>query len=102
MKKLLIAIISLIAGILIGGFGGLTVGGGTMAGIGIATGLSSGICITVKAATDLGLLTDEQVDQVLNKAAENAAGHTEIPEDQKIVGTVDQCNEVIAKLKAAQ
>ena len=57
MGKLAVGIISLLAGLIVGAIGALTVGGGAMAGVGIATGLSSGVCMTVEAAENLGLLT---------------------------------------------
>lgn len=99
MGKVAISIISLIVGIVIGGAGAMTIGGGLMAGIGAATGLSGGICMTIEAAQDLGLMNDEEVDQVLTKATENLSGVSEIPDDQKIVGSAAQCQEVMAKLR---
>ena len=101
MGKITIAIISLVIGIVIGGVGAMTIGGGLM-GIGVATGLSSGICMTIEAAEELGLMNDEQVAQVLTKATENISGVTELPEDQKIVGSAEQCKEVMAKMKQMQ
>ncbi len=63
--KVFIAILVLAVGAIIGGICALSLGGGAMAGIGVATGLSAGICSTVQAAVAEGLLTPEQVDQVL-------------------------------------
>jgi hypothetical protein len=101
MGKVAISIISLVVGVVIGGIGAMTIGGGLI-GIGVGTGLSAGICMTIEAAEELGLMNDEQVDQVLTKAAENISGVTELPEDQKIVGSAEQCKEVMAKLKQQQ
>jgi hypothetical protein len=102
MGKVAISIISLVVGVVIGGVGAMTIGAGLMAGIGVGTGLSAGICMTVEAAEDLGLMNDKQIDQVLIKAVENISGTTEIPEDEKIVGSAAQCQEVMAKLKRKQ
>lgn len=99
MGKTLIAIIFLIIGLAVGAFGALAVGGGAMAGFGIGTGLSAGICVTIDAASDLGVISDEQADQILNRAAENISGMAEIPEDQRAVNSRAACEEVMAKLK---
>ncbi|MCM5570079.1 hypothetical protein M6I34_06130 [Burkholderiaceae bacterium FT117] len=59
---------------------GLLIGGGAMlllapaavgvgAGAGIVTGMKAGACLTVEAAKDAGLITAEQVDQVLRAAS---------------------------------
>ena len=74
MGKLLVGLIGLVVGAVLGAmFGGALIGG-TAAGIGVATGLSAGICSTVAAAQEEGLLTEVQVDQVLTRAATDAAG----------------------------
>ena len=102
MQKVAISIISLLVGAVIGGVGAMTIGGGLMAGIGAGTGFATRICMTIEAAEDLGFMNDEQVDQVLTKATENISGVTELPEDQKILGSAEQCKEVMAKLKQNQ
>lgn len=99
MGKTGIAIISLVVGLGVGGWGGLNLGGGAMMGVGVATGLSSGICATVQAAQEEGLLTAEQVDQVLNRAAQDISGKTELPEGEQIIGSADQCAQFIQKLQ---
>ena len=104
MGKLAVGIISLLVGLIVGAIGALTVGGGAMAGVGIATGLSSGVCMTVEAAENLGLLTDEQVDQVLARAVENLNAAVELPEsgDTKVVGSAAECREFMDRLRAAK
>lgn len=91
MGKTAIAIISLVVGLAVGGWGGLSLGGGAMMGVGVATGLSSGICAAVQAAQEEGLMTAEQVDQVLARAARDISGQTELPEGEQMVGSADQC-----------
>jgi hypothetical protein len=95
-------IITLIIGLVIGGMGGLVFGGGVGAGAGIATGLSAGICSTVTAAEELGIMTAEQVDEVLTKAALDATGQASLTDDQKIVGSKAQCDEFMATLRASK
>lgn len=66
-------------------------------GIGVATGMSAGICSTVKAAQDEGIMSTEQVDVVLRRAASNMG--SQLSESDPIVGSAQQCDEVMAKLK---
>ncbi|WP_193139071.1 MULTISPECIES: hypothetical protein [unclassified Meridianimarinicoccus] len=99
MGKLLIGVIMLVVGLLIGAFVGAPMMIGTAAGVGIATGLGAGICTTVQAAQDEGLLSAEQVDQVLTRASRNL--DTDGSYDGEIVGSAAQCEEVLANLKEA-
>ncbi|WP_413720275.1 hypothetical protein [Silicimonas sp. MF1-12-2] len=99
MGKALIAILGLVVG-LVGGtvFGGSLLGG-TAAGIGIATGLSAGVCSTITAAKDEGLLTDEQIAQVLMRATSEMGGT--VPEGTSLIGSADECAEVMERLRSA-
>jgi len=99
MGKFVIALITLVVGMLIGGFGALTFGGGAMMGVGLGTGLTTGVCMTVQAAEDLGLMTPAQVDQVLTRAAENLAGHVDASDEFKTTDTSAECKEFLAKFK---
>jgi len=92
-----VAVISLAIGFVGGVLGGSILGGGAMAGVGAAAGLETGVCSTVKAAQDLGLLTPEDVDAVLAKAAQNAGA--KISPAQASVGSAEACNEFIAKTR---
>ncbi len=102
MGKVLIAIVFLLIGLVAGGFGAMTIGGGAMAGIGVATGLSAGICSTVKAGQEEGLLTAEQVDQVLNRASRDLTGMAELPEGEEVVGSAAACDRVMQRLMDAK
>ncbi|MFD0978265.1 MULTISPECIES: hypothetical protein [Roseobacteraceae] len=99
-------ILTLLVGIVVGGAGALFFGGGALmgvgAGAGIATGLSAGICSTVTAAEELGIMTAEQVDEVLTKAALDATGQASLTDDQMIVGSIAQCEEVMASLRESK
>lgn len=97
MIKLLIGFV---IGALVGAGAAMTVGNGMMAGIGIATGLSTGICMTVEAAQQMGLMTPEQVDEVLQRAAENLPGGAEATAEAPIAGSAAQCDELLAELRA--
>ena len=101
MSKFLIGVIGLIAGLVIGGFGALTFGGGAMMGVGVGTGLSAGICSTVQAAREEGLLTEEQVDQVLRRAAGDLSGTAGLPEGEEMVGGAAECEAVMTRLREA-
>lgn len=100
MSKTMVGILSLILGLALGWFvsAGMT---GVAAGIGIATGLSSGVCMTVKAAEEEGLLDTAQVDQVLNRAATDLREAANLPEGEPIIGSAAQCDEVLTKLREA-
>jgi hypothetical protein len=98
MGKVLIAVI----GLVIGAFGAMTLSGGAMAGLGAGTGLATGICSTVKAAQDEGIMTAEQVDKVLNRAANNLAAMSGKPVEKEIVGSAAACERVLARLREAQ
>ena len=71
MGKGLLATLTFVVGLIVGGVGGGMMGVGTGAGVGIATGLSAGVCGIANAAQQEGLLTEEQVDQVFNRAISN-------------------------------
>lgn len=101
MSKTVLAILSLIIGLAVGAYGGLSLGGGAMMGIGVATGLSSGICATVQAAQEEGIMTAEQADVVLARAAKDLSSKASIPEGDQMVGTATRCDAFMAKLKNA-
>ncbi len=99
MGKTLFAIIGLVVGLLAGAIFGGSIIGGTAAGVGIATGLSAGICSTVNAAEEEGLLSDEQIAQVLARATADMGGT--VPEDATLVGTRAECETVMQRLRDA-
>lgn len=99
MGKAIIGIVALIVGFV----GGAVLGGGALtgmaAGAGIATGLSAGICATVTAAQEEGLLDDAQIAQVLARAATDMGG--ELPADADLISSREQCADVMERLRAA-
>ncbi|SLN09680.1 hypothetical protein ROJ8625_00053 [Roseivivax jejudonensis] len=101
MGKILIGCVGLCAGAVIGAiFGGAVLGGATT-GIGIATGLSAGICSTVIAAEEEGLLTADEIDQVLNRAAADASEMAGTDTAAPVVGSLDECSQVMDRMRAA-
>ncbi len=101
----------LLAGFVLGGIAAVMLAGpvatGVGAGIGIATGLQAGACLTVEAAKEKGLITAEQVGEVLQAAGRliadtnvqaDSGGPATGPEAPK---TDADCQAVVAKLKAA-
>lgn len=97
--------IILVIGLVIGGLGGALIVaplvGGAAMGAGAGTGLSAGICATVVAAQEEGLLTSDQIDQVLTRAATDLSGKATLPEGQTLVGGAAECEAVMQKLRAA-
>jgi hypothetical protein len=96
MGKVGTAVLALVIGLIAGGIGGTTLAGGAMAGAGAATGLTTGICATVQAAQEIGALTPEQVDQVLNRAAQNLAAKAGAGQSGKVVSSAAACREFMA------
>ena len=96
-------ILGLVIGLLVGGVGGGMLGVGSGAGIGIATGLSAGVCGIANAAQQEGLLTEEQVDQVFNRAVSNLRELTPDSEEngETIVGAASECDGVLQQLREA-
>lgn len=101
MGKVLIGLIGLVVGLVVGAMFGGAVIGGSAAGVGVATGLSAGICSTIQAAQEEGLLTAEQVDQVLNRAAADSAAMAGSETPGAIVGSAAECDGVMDRLRAA-
>lgn len=95
MGKLLIG---LVIGLVIGVGGGFLMLGAGM-GAGASTGLMTGICSVVQAAQDAGVMTPEQVDQVL-AAVPNTLG-SELAEGTEMVGGAADCTAYMEKLRAA-
>jgi hypothetical protein len=101
MGKALIALIALVVGLGVGTIFGGALLGGTAAGVGIATGLSAGICSTVTAAQEEGLLTAEQIDQVLSRATADAAAAAGEDAPGALVGSADECAAVMERLRSS-
>lgn len=101
MGKAMVGLLALVIGLVAGAVGGGSLIGGTAMGIGAGTGLSAGICATVQAAQEEGLMTAEQVDQVLARAAKDLAGADGVPEDVEMVGGAADCVRVMENLKKA-
>ncbi|WP_109464882.1 hypothetical protein [Albibacillus kandeliae] len=91
-------IIGLLIGLIIGGVGGVTLAGGGMMGAGVATGLATGICATVQAAQKEGIMTPEQVDQVLSRAAADLGAQMDELSEADTAGSADQCAAFMSKL----
>ncbi len=91
-------------GVLIGailGFFGSSMMLGSAVGIGAATGLSAGICSTIKAAQEEGLLDAAQVDQVLNRAASDMAAMSGKAFEGEIANSAEECDAALEKLREA-
>lgn len=96
-------ILGLVIGLIVGGIGGGMLGVGTGAGAGIATGLSAGVCGIANAAQQEGLLTEEQVDQVFNRAVSNLRELTPDAEEngETIVGAASECDAFLQEMRNA-
>jgi 3-oxoacyl-ACP reductase-like protein len=92
----------LLLGLLIGlvvGLGGGVVMLGAGVGAGAGTGLMTGICAVVQAAQDAGVMTADEVDQVL--AAVPGTLGSALPEGTPIAGGAADCAAHMETLKAA-
>ena len=103
MKTALIAIVFLLIGGAVGGFLALGFGAGMGAGAGIVVGSPAGACLAVESANDQGLLSTEQIAQVLAGAIGKIKSTAEIPPDAEPqwVGTAADCAAMIAELATA-
>ncbi len=70
------------------------------AGVGIATGLKAGACLTVEGAKSEGLISDDQVDEVLRAAVAQISA-SELPSETGDGEAELDCAQVVADLKAA-
>lgn len=94
------SILLLIVGILVGGAISFAVFTGVGAGVGIITGLKAGACLTVEAAKNQGLITAEQVDEVLNTAARQIATE-QLADEPLLEGGDAECAQVVEELRQA-
>ena len=101
MSKFLIGVAGLIIGLIAGGVFGGAIMGGTAAGVGIATGMSAGVCSTVIAAQEEGLLTANQVDQVLTRAAADIAEMSGEAAPDAVLGSASDCEAVMERIRSA-
>lgn len=95
MGRVLFGIIGLVVGLVGGALFGGAILGGSAAGVGIATGMTAGVCTTVIAATEEGLLTPEQVEQVMARAAADLGSTMEAAPEAT---TVAQCETFLQNL----
>ena len=100
MKSFLLVLLGLVIGAIAGVFllSPFILGIGT--GVGVATGLKAGACLTVEAAKEAGLITAEQVDEVLNAAVQTIAS-AEIDGAAALANGDAECARVVEELKAA-
>lgn len=100
MKSFLLVLLGLVIGAIAGVFilSPFILGIGT--GVGVATGLKAGACLTVEAAKESGLITAEQVDEVLNAAIQTIAS-AEIEGAAALSNGDAECARVVEELKAA-
>ena len=101
----------LLAGFVLGGIAAVMLAGpvatGVATGIGVATGLEAGACLTVEAAKEKGFITAEQVAEVL-EAAGRLIAETDVPPDPGSPAAAPggpandaDCQAVVAKLREA-
>lgn len=96
MGRILFGILSLVLGLVGGTLFGGALFGGSAAGVGIATGMTAGVCSTVIAATEEGLLPAGQVEQMPARAANDLGAATEA---QPQATTVAQCEDFMQTLR---
>ncbi len=103
MKTAIIAIVFLLIGGAVGGYLALGYGAGMGAGAGIVVGSQAGACLAMESAKDQGLLSAEQIDQVLAGAIGKIKGKAQVPPDAEFewVGSEADCAAMIAELATA-
>ena len=74
---------------------------GVGAGVGILTGMKAGACLTVEAAKARGLVTPEQIDELLRSAALQIASSAQVEEALAKIDGDAECTKVVADLRAA-
>jgi len=84
MKTFILAIIFLLIGGAIGGFVGFGFGTGMGAGGGLIVGTQAGTCLALGAARDKGILTQVQVDGVIQEAIGRIKTRSPAAADPKI------------------
>ncbi|MBB95071.1 MAG: hypothetical protein CML68_10760 [Rhodobacteraceae bacterium] len=99
MSRILLSALFLLIGCAVGFFGSNVVTGAAL-GVGIATGASAGICMTIGAADAEGLLTPEEIDQVMTRAAADMAGLTGDAPSSALVGAREDCAKVMDQLRS--
>ena len=99
MKSAIIAIVFLLIGGAVGGFLGLGMGSIT----GVVAGSQAGACLAVETAKEQGLLTSEQVDQVISGAIGKIKDKAAQPTDTELkwVGSEADCAAMVAELQKA-
>jgi hypothetical protein len=74
---------------------------GVGAGVGIATGMKAGACLTVEAAKERGFITAEQVDEVLRAAVKQIASSAPDGSAAALTDADAECAKVVSDLKKA-
>jgi hypothetical protein len=103
MKTTIIAIVFFLIGAAAGGYLALGVGAGMGAGAGIVVGSQAGACLAVEAAKDKGLLSAEEIDQVIGDSVGKIKGKSQIPADAEVpwITSEADCAKMIAEMEMA-
>lgn len=72
----------------------------TGVGVGVATGLKAGACLTVETAKEMGLIASDQVDEVLRAAVQQIA-EADLEEETVLSGADAECEKGVSQLKSA-
>ena len=101
MKSFIIAIIFLVIGGAVGGFLALSVGKGVGAGAGLVVGTQAGACMAVEAAKERGLLSGQQINQVIADTVGKIKGKSTPKPDAPIqwVGNEADCAKMVAEME---
>lgn len=101
MKTALIVILSLLVGAVVGGFIALGVGAGLGAGGGLIVGSQAGACMAAETAKEKGMLSAEQIDQIIAATVSKIRGKAEGAESPEItwVASEADCARMIAELE---
>ena len=100
MKKFLLVVLGFVLGTIVTIFFSSTILTGIGAGVGVATGIKAGACLTVEAAKERGFITSDQVDEVLRAAIKQIVD-TDLGEEDALSGADAECEKVVSELKNA-
>lgn len=94
MGKLAIGLISLVVGLVVGGISASMLVGGAAAGAGAGAGIMTGMCSTIQAAQNAGVMSPEEADQTLAQVVTDLSAKEGT--SVEITGTAQGCADFMA------
>ncbi|GGD62307.1 hypothetical protein [Croceicoccus mobilis] len=95
MGKFAIGLIALVFGLVIGGVSASMIVGGAAAGAGAGAGIMTGMCSTIQAAQNAGVMSAEDADRTIAQVASDLSDKDGA--SIEITGTAQECADFMAK-----